>query len=209
MPTLKSPSVARITRLTPLRIEVLLGQLVGLADALGAGRAAAGARLSMRREDPAPSRLPWSAQHRAGAAGIGDDRDACRRRRAASSSSASDCLSSGSLFGSFIEPDVSIRNTRLARGRVGALDVVALDADAHELRPSRPRRRQDRDVGAERLRGAAGARIVIGEVVDHLLDPHRIGLRQDVPGSASAARRNRRPCRRRSRRSRPALRARP
>ncbi len=45
MPTLKSPSVARITRLTPFGSKFALGELIGLADALGARGAAAGAEL--------------------------------------------------------------------------------------------------------------------------------------------------------------------
>ena len=54
--------------------EGLLGKLVGLADARLAGGRAARRQIVDGRQDLAPSRWPWSAQHRAGIAGIGDDR---------------------------------------------------------------------------------------------------------------------------------------
>ena len=60
------------------------------------------------------------------------------------------------------------------------------------------------DSRLERLGRVGGPGIVIGEVVDHLLDAHRILLRQHVVVERSCAQRRRTPCRHRSRRSRPA-----
>src|ERR1043165_8577680 len=52
------------------------------------------------------------------------------------SNSASDCLTSGSRFGGAIEPDVSIRNTRFARGRLAGWTAYPLMPIRMILRPS-------------------------------------------------------------------------
>jgi hypothetical protein len=78
------------------------------------------------------------------------------------------------LSGDCIEPDTSIRNTRF----VGSSDFEALDADLHEQRLRIPRRRRHFRGHAERHVAARRRRVSIVEVIDHLLDPHRILRRQ-------------------------------
>ena len=57
---------------------------------------------------------------------------------------------------------------------------IALDPDPDELAPRRPRARHHRDIGAERRLLRPRRRVVIAEVVDQFLAPHRIRLREDV-----------------------------
>jgi hypothetical protein len=62
------------------------------------------------------------------------------------------------------------------------LDRIAFDPDADELAPGRERAGEDRDIRGERLLRGARRGIVIGEIVDQLLGPHRRGLGQDISG---------------------------
>ena len=117
-------------------------------------------------------------QHEAARAGVDDDRDAVLRPSSCVDEQPHRRLgTSGSLFGSSIEPDTSIRNTRLRGGRSSVVTFAALDADAHEPDGRVPRARSD--LGVDRERRIAGRRrIVVVEVVDHLLDAHRVLRRQ-------------------------------
>ncbi|MCY1298203.1 hypothetical protein D9M70_476770 [compost metagenome] len=56
-------------------------------------------------------------------------------------------------------------------------DVVALDRHMHQPCAAVPRRRGHRHRRLERLGGGFRARPIIGEVIDHLLDPHGVTLR--------------------------------
>ena len=87
-------------------------------------------------------------------------------------------MRSGSLFGSSIEPDVSIRKTRFACGRSAIAMSKPLMPMWTSFVSGIPRRRHHRHRRLERLLGRVRARIVVGEVVDQLLDAHRIVLRQ-------------------------------
>ena len=55
---------------------------------------------------------------------------------------------------------------------------IALDADLEQLGLGVPRRRDHRHRRLERRIETARRRIVVREVVDHLFEPHRLGLRQ-------------------------------
>ena len=75
MPTLKSPSVIRMTRLTAALSKALLGELVGERQALAAGSRTAGVE---RIDGAADLQLLGSRrrlEHGAGRAGIDDHRD--------------------------------------------------------------------------------------------------------------------------------------
>src|SRR5260370_1293482 len=57
---------------------------------------------------------------------------------------------------------------------------VALDDDADQLAALLPGAREDRDARPERLVRRRRRLVAVREVVDQLLDPHRVRLRQDV-----------------------------
>ena len=59
-----------------------------------------------------------------------------------------------------------------------AVELVALDGDVHQPVGLVPGRREHADRRQERHVGALGARIGVGEVVDHLLDAHCVLRRQ-------------------------------
>ncbi|HTJ20495.1 MAG TPA: hypothetical protein VL494_27225 [Steroidobacteraceae bacterium] len=90
-------------------------------------------------------------------------------------------MSSGSLSGDCIEPDTSIRNTRLAGGR----DFESLDADLHEQRLRIPWRRRHFRGYAERHVAARRRHIAVVEVVDHLFHAHGV-LRRQLAGVEEA-----------------------
>ena len=69
----------------------------------------------------------------------------------------------------------------------GGLQCVALDADMDELVGSIPGRGDDGDRGLERCVGSFGRGVGVGEIVDHLLDAHRVLLRH-FPGIEGTAR---------------------
>ena len=109
----------------------------------------------------------------------------CRRRRrwrrglravSLSTSMPSAVLTSGSLFGVLIEPETSIRNTRLRGGS-------ALPADSapagRSRQPVRVGSTGTRPLGGHRERLARRRRrVVVAEVVDQLLDPDGVRRRQ-------------------------------
>ena len=65
-------------------------------------------------------------------------------------------------------------------------DLVALDGDVHQLVGWLPRRRHHGHRWLERRCGAFGARIGVGEIIDHLLDAHGI-FRRHAAGHQAAA----------------------
>ncbi len=66
-------------------------------------------------------------------------------------------------------------------------DLAPLDADAHQPTLRRPRRRDHREIRRERLAVTRRrSRVAIGEIVDQLLDPHRILRRQGAVGERGA-----------------------
>ena len=131
-------------------VEVLLGQRIGEAQAFAARGRAAGAQIVERGEDAAAFVAGRRLKHRAGRAGIDDDRDAIARVQ---------------LIDQHAEALQRQRQLVLRRHRAGHVDqqrqierrplarhdVVALQADVHELAAFGPRRGRDRDVGGEGL----------------------------------------------------------
>ena len=179
MPTLKSPSVARITRLTPFGIEVLLGERVSLADAFGAGRAAACVEALDGARDLQLLGRGGRLQRGVGVAGVGDDRDPVGRLELREQH--------GQRLLHQRQPVRRIHRTGRvdqqhqvgARARRG-LKLIALDADADDLAAVRPRAGKHRGRDPERLGGRCRRLVGVREVVDQLLGAHRRRLRQDV-----------------------------
>ena len=90
-------------------------------------------------------------------------------------------LTSGSLLGSSIEPETSTRKTRLLGGRPRLVDRFGGDADPGQPVLGVPRAAGDLDVDGERIvAGIRRGRVVIGEVVEHLLDADGVPGRQHV-----------------------------
>ncbi len=118
-------------------------------------------------------------ERRARIAGIGDDRHLVVTVELVEQHGQR-LLDQGQLVG-FVHRTRCVDQEDEIRARAGrALDLVAADADADELAPLRPGAGEDRDIGAERLIGRARRSVAIGEIIDHLLGPHRRRLGQDV-----------------------------
>ena len=81
------------------------------------------------------------------------------------------------LVGRLIEPDTSIRNTRLRAG--GSSSTISRPCEADQRQPMLRVPRAVGQLGGHRERRAARRlRIVEVEVVDQLLDAHGVGGRQ-------------------------------
>ena len=162
--------------------EVLGGDVVGELDARRRRWSSRRpASCSMRREDLG------LVVARASRAGPGPRRRRRRRsppgrsRRAARPAAAATHFTSGSLLASAIEPETSIRKTRLLGGRsfwsigLPAMPIRASRCSAFQGQPATSTWTGER-VAAARRRG----RIVVGEVVEQLLDPDGVLGRQLV-----------------------------
>ena len=69
---------------------------------------------------------------------------------------------------------------QIGAGPGAGVGRVSPDADVHEPGGGVPRRGHQRDVGGERRLAVLGGLVVVGEVVDQLLHPHRV-VRRPLP----------------------------
>ena len=82
------------------------------------------------------------------------------------------------MFGSSIDPDVSMRKTRLARGcSAGSISKPLMPIWTSRVSGFHGVGMTE-TLASKRHVGARRPRIVVGKVVDQLLDPHRVLLRQ-------------------------------
>ena len=140
-------------------------------------------------------------QHQPARSGVDDDRDAVAARSSASTSMRMRVAARAAACRPLIEPDTSSRNTRLR----GGASSSAISRPCRPISASRcfgvPRALGELGRDRER-RVARRLRIVVAEVVDQLLDAHRVRRRQRAVVAGSGARWRTTRCRRRSRTSR-------
>ena len=122
-------------------------------------------------------RLRW-LKHGASIAGIGDNRHRIVRPKLGDQQ-AEGRAQQRQLVGfvhrtGHVDQEDKIRLRLLRRSH-----VKALDRNMHQLGVGVPRRRHHADGGIERRFGAVRPLPVVGKIIDHLLDAHRIGLRQN------------------------------
>ena len=161
----------------PVGNLVLRRQPVGELDPLGPGGRPARRKIVERAQDLGPvGRLGWF-EHHAGRAGIDHDRHRIGRLQLVDQK-AERTLQQRQLVG-FVH-----RSRRIDQERqilwlpLSGGWHIALDADLEQFGLVVPRRRHHRHRRPERRFEAGGRRIVVGEVVDQLFEPHRVGLRQ-------------------------------
>ena len=172
----------------PALHEVPLGEKVCLPDPLRAGRRTARVEVFEGGEDPSPLGHRGRWEHGAGRARVDHDRD-----RVLGGESAEQELEGADDEGELVRlvhrPRGVDEEDEVRAGRRPRVEGVALDADVHQPGGGVPGRGHERDAGRERGLAALGAGVVVGEVVDELLDPHRVRLRQHpaVEGRAHEA----------------------
>ena len=179
IPMLKSPSVAKITRLTAVGVEVLLGHGIGLANALRPGRAAAGLEAIERSQNLRLLRHGCRLEHGSGLSGVGDDGDAIVRIELRQQHRQGLLDERQPVWGIHRAGRIDQEHKVGARAR-GRLDGIALDAEMKDFPTLGPGAREHRDRCSERLGGCRGRFVSVGEVVDEFLRADRGGLGQDV-----------------------------
>ena len=157
---------------------------VGQLDAAGAGGAAAGLQRVDGVRDARALGAGRGLEHHPGAAGIGHQRDPVLRAQPIHHQ----------LQGRFQQRQLVRRVHRTRdihqkhqidrRQRLGR-EILALERDPQQQVAGVPRAGGEFGVDRKGLR-AGGARIVVREVVDHFLDPHRV-LRRQLAGGQHAA----------------------
>ncbi len=158
--------------------EMLGRDVVSLLDAAGTVGRAAGLQAIDGVQDCAPVAAGRGRQGQAGLAGVGDDRHAVARPQLLDQHGQR-LLDQVQLVRVHHRARDVDQEDQVAVGPRRALDLAALDADSHQpvLRP--PGRLGHRDVDREGVFAAGRRRgVVVVEVVDHLLDPHRVRRRQ-------------------------------
>ena len=156
---------------------VELCELIGLADAFPARRRTAGRQPVEGREDLCFLVPRRRLEHGARRARIDHHRDRVVGGELVDQQ-ADRLLDERQLVGlvhraRHVEQEDEVRGRTLLR-----LHLIALDADMHEKRVLVPGRGIDLDRGRERRVGAFGGRIIVIEVIDELLGPHRVPRRQ-------------------------------
>ena len=155
--------------------EVVEGLVVGEPDAGAAGGAAAGLEAFNGGVNGGEIVAGGGRQDEAGGAGVDDDGNAVLRRE----------LSGEKLDGLLDERQLvfvghrsgNVEQEDEVAGRAGfGVELLALERDLHERVRLVPRARGGFDVDGEG-HVALGRRIVVGEIIDHFLDAHRVGRR--------------------------------
>ena len=173
-----------MTRLLPPSEEVLLGDLVGQHDPLAAGGRAARFELLDRLVDAPLLAAVRRGKHEPRVAGIGDDRHAVLRPELIDEEMQR-ALDQRQLVGVLHRSRHIDQEDEIAGRQVRRVDPPSLEADQEEPVLFVPGAARDLRRHRERLaRGWIG--IVIGEIVDHLLDAHRVARRPLVLGQEAA-----------------------
>ncbi len=163
----------------------IVRELVRALDAFGAIGRAAGFEAIDRFADLLLLIAGRRLQHDAGAARIHDHRHAVARRQLICEQ-AERVLQQRQLVRR-LHRARHVDQEHEVRGRpLGGGDVESLDADLHEQRLRIPRRRRHFRSHAERHVAARRRRVAVVEIVDHLLDTHRV-LRRQLAGVEEAA----------------------
>ena len=116
-------------------------------------------------------------QRRVRSAGVGDDADGVVRAQGVDEHAEGVLEQRQPVLGCHRARGVDEQHQVGARA-LGLRHVEALDGDVDELVGGVPRRGQHRDRRPEGRAAVLGQRIVVGEVVDHLLDAHGLLRRQ-------------------------------
>ena len=87
------------------------------------------------------------------------------------------CLMSGRRSAGCMEPEISMRKTKLLGGRLSCAHLAAFERDAHQPMFRVPRTTGRFDAGGERIL-SFGRRIVVGKIIDHLLDANCLSRRK-------------------------------
>ncbi len=159
------------------RLETGLRQAVGRVQAVGAGRATAGPKFFDGAHDLAFPTAGRGLQHHARLAGIGDDGDPILRPHLLDQETKR-ALEERQLVGARHRAGGVDEKDEIGRQPLGGLDLVALDADAQKLAALVPGRGEQSEIDGERIVRALRPGIGVVEIIDHLLDSHRIDGRQ-------------------------------
>ncbi len=166
-------------------VDVFAGKLISLTDALAARRAAAGRQVVERGLYLSGLGGFRRFKHGSRTARVGDDGDQIVGPEIGNQH-LEGLAQQRQLVRIVHRPGGVDQEHQIGFRRLRTLDLIALDPDPHQAGFRIPGRGHDGNIRLERLAPVRGHRIIVVEVVHHLLGPDRILGRQDAPVQRTA-----------------------